>query len=186
MKLTCSQMDVLISFYIEGDLSSALKTQVEDHLKDCSSCRTKFEIIKTMISDLKNNLEINENFSKFKTSTNHTLLKDSKQYNFFKENLSSYLDNELSSEDNIKIKKFTINNLQARKDLEDSYNIRKLMNESFKKAQQDSKQDYSKNILKQLEIEDTVTDIHPAIKLIVAFSILVLTTTALILMTLSV
>ena len=31
MNLTCAQMDVLLSFYIEGELSSALKTQVEEH-----------------------------------------------------------------------------------------------------------------------------------------------------------
>ena len=31
MKITCSQMDVLISFYIEEELSSTLREQVEKH-----------------------------------------------------------------------------------------------------------------------------------------------------------
>ena len=54
MKLTCAQMDVLISFYIDGDLSNNLKSEVEEHLKNCSNCRAKFDIIKSMLSDLKN------------------------------------------------------------------------------------------------------------------------------------
>ena len=60
MKLTCAQMDVLISFYIDGDLSVALKSQVEEHMKKCSVCRAKYEIIKSMLSDLQNNLEMKE------------------------------------------------------------------------------------------------------------------------------
>ena len=31
MEITCTQMDVLISFYIEGDLSKALKEKVDEH-----------------------------------------------------------------------------------------------------------------------------------------------------------
>ena len=58
MKLTCAQMDVLISFYIDGGLSSSLKSQVDEHLKMCPTCRAKFDIIKSMITDLKNNLKL--------------------------------------------------------------------------------------------------------------------------------
>ena len=56
MNITCSQMDVLISFYIDGDLSSNLKKQVEEHMKNCSVCRAKYEIVKSMIEDLKQTL----------------------------------------------------------------------------------------------------------------------------------
>ena len=48
MEITCAQMDVLLSFYIEGDLSKALKIKVEEHLKNCSSCRAKYNIVKGM------------------------------------------------------------------------------------------------------------------------------------------
>ena len=37
MNLTCAQMDVLISFYIDDELSSVLKKQVEEHLKNCAT-----------------------------------------------------------------------------------------------------------------------------------------------------
>lgn len=184
MNLTCTQMDVLISFYIEGDLSASLKMQVEEHLKSCASCRAKFDIIKSMLSDLKKSVNVDSRKNK---NSDFMIKNDSQQYNLFKKELSAYIDNELSSDENIKIKKFTINNPQARKDLQDNYNIRKLMNDSFNKTKFESKQDFSKNILKKLEIDHNENfEIHPAIKILILFTFLVLTLTSAVLISLSV
>ena len=186
MKLTCAQMDVLISFYLEEELSSSLKSQVEEHMKNCATCRAKFEIIKSMLNDLKNSLDLeDENIpakkEEFKTTAT------SKQYRVFKNNLSAYIDNELTNDENIKIKKFTINNESARQDLQDNYNIRKLMNDSFKKVKSDARQDFSRNVLRQLELEEEATlGIHPAIKLLIGFTLAVLVLTSIVLMSLSV
>ena len=105
MKLTCAQMDVLISFYLEGELSSNLKLQVEEHIKNCIGCKAKFEILKTMLTDLKTNLDLDDEklapqSDEFKPKTT------SLQYRVFKNNLSAYIDNELSNDENIKIKKW--------------------------------------------------------------------------------
>ena len=187
MKLTCSQMDVLISFYIDGDLSSNLKSQVEEHLKACATCRTKFDIIKSMLNDLQKTLEIEQEEEKHNNSFSFHTETNSEQYRLFKNNLSAYIDNELSNNENIKIKKFTINNTKARQDLQDSYNIRKLMNDSFRKTKSEVRQDFSKNVIKQLELEEeAVLGIHPVIKLLIAFTILVLILTSFVLISLSV
>lgn len=183
MKLTCTQMDVLISFYIDGDLSKALKNQVEEHLRDCPNCRAKYDIIKSMLADLKNSFDMQEEYAPSEVSSSCT----SQQYRLFKNNLSAYIDNELDTEDNIKIKKFTINNKSARKALEDSYNIKKLMNDSFRKTKSDARHDFSRSVLKQLELEEEATSgFHPAIKLLIAFTISVLVLTTIILFSLSV
>ena len=156
MKLTCSQMDVLITFYIDKELSSNLKSQVEDHLKNCPTCRAKYDIVKSMIIELKNSYE-NNNKTPNKQVKNSKI--SSEQFRLFKNNLSAYVDNEL-------------NNLQARKELEDNYNIRKLMQESFKKSESEAKRDFSKQVLKQLELEEVATSgLHPAIKLLIIFTI---------------
>ncbi len=183
MKLTCTQMDVLISFYIDGDLSKALKNQVEEHLRECPNCRAKYDIIKSMLADLKNSFDMQEEYATSEVSSSCT----SQQYRLFKNNLSAYIDNELDNEDNIKIKKFTINNKNARKALEDSYNIKKLMNDSFRKTKSDARHDFSRSVLKQLELEEEATSgFHPAIKLLIAFTISVLVLTTIILFSLSV
>ena len=114
MKLTCSQMDVLLSFYINGDLSTSLKTQVEEHMSSCASCRAKFDIVKNMLEELKQDLKIDNKTSRLEKE-NHSIT--SEHYRAFSENLSAYIDNELTNEENIKLKKFTINNTTARKDL---------------------------------------------------------------------
>lgn len=182
MKLSCSQMDVLISFYIDGDLSNTLKKEVEAHLKKCPSCKAKFEIIKSMLSDLKNCFDLDKDIEQelnVNTQTEH--------YKLFKNNLSAYIDNELPNEENIKIKKFTISNNNARRDLEESYNLRRLMNDSFKKTKTESRYDFSKNILKQLELDDdNIFGIHPAIKILVGLTIAVLIVTSFILISFSV
>ena len=184
MKLTCSQMDVLLSFYINGDLSTSLKTQVEEHMSSCASCRAKFDIVKNMLEELKQDLKIDNKTSRLEKENRPIT---SEHYRAFSENLSAYIDNELTNEENIKLKKFTINNSTARKDLENAYQLRKLMNDSLKKAKSESKQDFSKNVLKQLELEDEIElGIHPAIKLLIVFTILVLTITAIVLMNLRV
>lgn len=185
MKLTCAQMDVLISFYIDGDLSTSLKAQVEEHIKSCATCRAKFEIIKSMLKDLKQNFDINNEPKE--TKQTYKTPSQSKQYTLFKNDLSAYIDNELSSDENVKIKKFTINNSKAREDLQDCYNIRKLMNDSFKKTKTDTRQDFSRNVLRLLELDDEKqVNLQPAIKLLIFFTITVVLITALVLSSFSI
>ena len=60
------------------------------------------------------------------------------------------------------------------------------MNDSFKKSKSEARQDFSKNVLKQLEIEDeALLCFHPAIKLLIIFTLSVLIFTALVIFSLS-
>lgn len=178
MEITCTQMDVLISFYIEGDLSKVLKGKVEEHLKNCPTCRAKFEIINSLLKDLKESVE-NEQEEALSTIQNS-------QYRLFQNNLSAYVDNELPPEENIKIKKFTINNKKARKELENTYSIRKLMNDSFQKTKSESRQDFSKNVMKQLDMSSEASlGFHPLLKVAIAFVLTVLLLSAIIVFSLT-
>lgn len=180
MKLTCTQMDVLISFYIEGDLSTALKNQVEEHLKSCSTCRAKFDIIKSMIEDLKSCFEEDLTLDS-KNEYPTTVTATSQQYRVFQDNLSAYIDNELNHEDSLKLKKFTINNKNARKELQESYNLRRLMGNSFHKTKYENKQDFTKSTFRQLTLdEETALSLHPGVKLILLFILATITITAVI------
>lgn len=178
MEITCTQMDVLISFYIEGDLSKVLKGKVEEHLKNCPTCRAKFEIINSLLKDLKESVD-NEQEEALSTIQNS-------QYRLFQNNLSAYVDNELPPEENIKIKKFTINNKKARKELENTYSIRKLMNDSFQKTKSESRQDFSKNVMKQLDMSSEASlGFHPLLKVAIAFVMTVLVLSAIIVFSLT-
>ena len=149
MEITCLQMDVLISFYIDGELSDALKAKVEEHLKECSVCRAKLNIISSLFGNAKKKQSSDDE------EVYSTNVHSSHQYRFFKNNLSAYVDNELPEEDNVKIRKYTIANKKARKELEDAYQIRKLMRDSFRKSKTDSKPDFIRRIMKEAELDDT-------------------------------
>ena len=168
MEITCLQMDILISFYIDGDLSESLKSKVENHLANCPACRAKFNIINSLFTDFKKHTNKEEEIC---TANLH----NSKQYHFFKNNLSAYLDNELPEEEYLKMRKYTIGNKKARKDLEDSYHIRKLMKDSFKKSKANSQSDFSKDIIKNIEQnEKSELSFNPLITVAFSFIISVL------------
>ena len=159
-------------------MSKTLKAKVEEHLKTCSVCRAKYDIIKTMLQDLKDSLDENE--PEVVTSATNS------QYRLFQNNLSAYIDNELPPEENIKIKKFTINNKKARKELENTYNIRKLMNDSFHKTKSEFRQDFSKNVMKQLDLNNEANlNFHPVLKVAIAFVATVLILSAIIVFSLT-
>ena len=177
MEITCSQMDVLLSFYIKGDLSNALKKQVEEHLDNCSTCRAKYNIIKDMLNDIKKEVEEDDVLCPVNNKS---------QYRIFQNNLSAYVDNELPADETIKIKIYTINNKKARKDLEDTYSIRRLMSESFNKSKIEAKKDFTKNVIKQLTPQEEYNlSFHPVLKLAFAFILTVLVLSAIIVFSLT-
>ncbi|MBR6127174.1 zf-HC2 domain-containing protein [bacterium] len=166
MEITCSQMDILLSFYIDGELTDTLRERVEKHLNICPTCRAKYNILTSIFKDLNDELESEEY-----PMQSH----EAKQYRAFKSNLSAYVDNELPQDENIKIKKYTINNKKARKDLEETYRIRKLMKDSFRKTKNETKPDFTKSIMKKMN-PDTKSDFifNPLIKVGFAFVMTVL------------
>ena len=181
MKLTCSQMEVLISFYLEGDLSPSLKKQVEEHLEECSLCKTKYNVIEALLGDMQKSVSTLGEYSSQQNFTN------SEQYQLFKTNMSAYIDNELPENEKLKIKKFTISNKCARNELEKSYRIRKLINDSYLKTKNDTKADFTRSTLKQLQLdEENSLNFHPAIKLLIVFTISVLVLSTIVLVSLSV
>lgn len=182
MEITCLQMDVLLSFYIEGDLSNSLRQKVDEHLQNCPACRAKFNIIKSLYTDLQDSLCEEDEFQTKVTPSVH----NSGGARLFNKNMSAYLDNELPSDDNIKIKKLVIKNKDARKNIEDAYRIRKLMNDSFRKTKSEAKFDFTKKILKLLDLEEPdYLVFNPLIKVGFAFVMTVFVLSAIIIFSLS-
>lgn len=155
MSLSCSQMSSLMTFYINNRLEYPLKQMFEQHLENCPSCREKYNTL----------LKIMDNFSKAKEIIDNM---DFAQYSEFEEelekenekdyvlvqNLSAYSDNELSADESLKVKKYIISNSSARKTLEEFYALKKLLNNSFEKSSNKFKEDYSKCIMKQLDLKE--------------------------------
>lgn len=167
--LTCTQVSALLSFYIEDKLSVQLKQFVESHLEVCPSCRAKLEALTNMVNSLK---EIHEKIATIKSRESNEGSQTISQNDEFKENLSAYVDNELSDEDNLKVKKYIVSNPKARKDLETMYNLRKALQNSFDKAKNDVREDYSKYILKRIDIQEEIYGPDSFAKVVALFIII--------------
>ena len=91
--LNCNQVVTLLTFYIEGKLSHKLSANLEYHLSVCKECREKYIKLKKILdnfNEIKKQIASNDDIDEdgYKTP----------QYDIFKQNLSAYVDNELSDE----------------------------------------------------------------------------------------
>ena len=129
INFTCSQVETLISYYIEGKLAPSLVRFVSEHLKNCSKCKKKFEQMQNVLTEY--------NKPKTQREPDKELIGS----------LSAYMDNELDTSENVKIKKMTISNPSARQKLESMYKYQKLIHNAYEKTKNDIKFDYSKNIM---------------------------------------
>ena len=154
-ELNCNQVITLLTFYIENKLSPKLSANLEYHLSICPRCREKYMKLRKIL----------QNFSEIKARVNSDSRDfpeeeyNTPQYKVFKENLSAYVDNELSNDDNIRIKKIAIANPLARKDLENVYSFKQLLQSSFNRTKNNMKNDYTSKILNKLSIpNEQLTD----------------------------
>lgn len=168
MNLTCTQVSALLSFYIDDKLSSQLKQFVEAHLEICPSCRAKLEALKCMVNSLK---EVHKKLESIKEEES---LLPSPQYDAFKTNLSAYIDNELDDEENIKVKKYIVSNPKARKELENLYQLRKVLQNSFEKTKNESKSDFSKYVLKRIDIQEEIYGPDSFAKVVAIFALILI------------
>ncbi len=161
-ELTCNQVSALISFYIKGKLNPKLKEYVDLHLEKCPACRKKIDDLNKILNKFNNNT----------TEPEQPQEEETLSYEF-RNRLSAYVDNELESHENIIMKKMTISNPTARKELESMYKFQKAMGSAYNKTKNDFKYDYSKDILHKLQDgrEYTTTYFY---KLMILFTVLVM------------
>ncbi len=162
-ELTCNQVIALMSFYVDDKLNSRLKEYVDEHLRRCPKCREVYMQSKKIVKHILTLTDTQDDNNPFYT----------KQYEDFKHNLSAYIDNELSENESLRIKKIAITNPLARKDLEDMYNFKKLLHNSFDKTRTEWKNDCSKAIINRLNKTENLISKDPFYKLIGAFTALI-------------
>ena len=173
MDLSCSQVEMLLSFYFDGELKENLRAKVEEHLEVCPTCKEKYRILTELLTGLREGVAevaMRQNFG------DTTVLPDTgeKVQSDYKESLSAYVDNELDDEENIRVKKLTINNKKARKYLEDSYALKHVLKSAYDKSLSEMKKDYTKNVLSSLDLEGQEYTLNPFVKVLAILSAIAL------------
>src|SRR5574344_967151 len=165
-KLTCSQVSALLSYYIEDKLNDELKQFVCAHLQVCPNCRAKYDALKDMMESLE---VIRENLSKFESVTAVNKEQDWEQ----NLKISSYIDNELNDEENLRVKRNIISNPVSREKFEKMNTIRKLMKEAFNRTKNEEKFDYTKEIMSQLDLREEIYNDFTFARIVTIFAILI-------------
>lgn len=162
MKLTCGQFEGLITFYIDGDLSNSLKHAFEEHLAECSGCAMKFKVIRSIISDIK---------GAYKKIISDNCPTEDKQPSVQLSNpvitasevslmeLSAYVDNELSDEGNIRIRRNIVSKPKIRGKIEKLYKLKKIMHNSFDEQKNKMKTDFSKEVVRTVNNDITARQV---------------------------
>lgn len=157
MKITCSQFEGLISFYLNDELSDNLKQAFEEHLHTCPSCHIRFNMLSSIINELKDaytQIISEENYDDIaclEIGQDETEEDSDPQSS----DLSAYIDNELNDEYSVKMRRNIIAKPKLRKKLEKMYNLRKIISNSFDEQKNKLRTDYSKDIIKSLNMQSS-------------------------------
>lgn len=145
---TCKKVTALLALYIDNKLDQNLRGFVSQHLEVCPECYKKYVTLKQLISELR---------AAYKDLLNDTKAQEKKtqfnikEYEKFHTNLSAYFDNELPLNESVNMKKYMIKFPNARKNLEEMYNLHNAINSSVICIQKSFNDDYSKIICYRIQ-----------------------------------
>jgi len=135
--LNCNQVSALINFYIEGKLSPRLCEYIERHLDKCPHCKEKIRKLREILNKYRTASKIPQQVANVDYSMIHKL--------------SAYVDNELDNNENIKVKKMTISNPQARQELETLYKFKKAIHSAYERTKNNTKFDCTRDVMAKLQ-----------------------------------
>lgn len=173
MTLTCNQMNTLLPLYVNQKLNKTMSKFVEMHLDMCPKCRAKYETLKNAFYELSMVIDYVSAINSSKADTENKIMIKNKTRSLI-QYLSPYIDNELSDEDSLRVKKYIVTNLEARKALDNMYKLKKAIYECFEKSKNQIKKDYSKLIIKRLNFQEELEHDDSALRLIPIVSVLLL------------
>ena len=164
-KMACNQVTALLSYYINGKVSAQITYFIEQHLKRCKTCRARYEVLLKAITDIRDVKTQMENIELKKcvpvTANSIT----------FSEKMSAYLDNELSDEESLRFRRYAIANPLVREELEGMFKVKNAMNTSFERTKSDLKEDFTKNVMDEVKMEELIYEQEPLILKVLAIFI---------------
>ncbi len=171
--LICKKVTSMMSLYIDDRLNEEHKAFVEEHFKNCPSCYQKYKEMKNIIENLKlsyekiiNKVEDIETISLFNI----------REYEKFYNNISAYIDNELSYEEGVEFRKYLLKSKSARADLKSIYALESNIRDSVSSCIENSNVNLSKKIIKVIKEENYTAPDRYFIKIAAVFTLFLVTT----------
>jgi hypothetical protein len=139
----------------------------------CGECYKKYLEMKSVISNLQ--FEYKKLKDELAAADNDNTF-NIREYENFYNNISPYIDNELSYEDSIKFRRYLMNSKSARGELANAYGLRNNILQSVNTLKNNLNINFSKKIIKQLKKEtpDSFEEMYKKAAIAIGFSVLIL------------
>lgn len=174
--LTCKKVTSMMSLYIDDRLNDEHKEFVENHFQKCPLCFQKYKDMKNIIENLKLSYE---KILKQVEGIETVNLFNIREYEKFYNNLSAYIDNELTYEESIEVRKYLLKSKAARIDLRNSYNLESQIQDSISNFINNSNVNLSKKVIKALKEERKPINNYVYLKVAIISGLLMFTSSLL-------
>lgn len=169
---TCKKVTSMMSLYIDDRLNDEHKLFVEEHFQKCPECFKKYQEMKNIIENLKLSYE---KILKEVEGIETVNLFNIREYEKFYNNISAYIDNELSYEESIEFRKYLLKSKAGRLDLRNHYGLKNHIQDSISECINNLDINLSKKVIKNLKDENETTNHNAFLKVAILSGFLLVT-----------
>ena len=143
----CKKVSSMLSLFIDDRVSINEKIFIEEHLKNCVSCRKKYMYLKSLIKNLKESYRQVVALSVSKQKRSGFSIHEHQK---FMSQISPYVDNELEGAECFEFRKYLMQSKSAQKELKNTYIIQKLLKSSYNQTLKKTPQQISSMVMAQI------------------------------------
>ena len=147
-KAICKKVSSMLSLYIDDKVTEEERYFIEEHLSECRECHKKYIYLKSLIKSLKDSYKLVMDLALKKQKQESFSIKEHEK---FLDNLSPYVDNELSALESYEFRKYLTKSKPAQKELKNTYLLQKKLRTTFEKTAQKADFDISAKVINYLK-----------------------------------
>lgn len=147
-KAICKKVSSMLSLYIDDKVTEQERFFIEDHLSQCKECHKKYVYLKSLIKNLKDSYKQIVDLALKKQKQESFSIREHEK---FLENISPYVDNELSALECFEFRKYLIKSKSAQKELKNTYLLQKNLRLAFDKTGKKASLNVTPAIMKDIK-----------------------------------
>lgn len=150
-KAICRKVSSMLSLYIDNKVTYQERSFIEDHLANCNECYKKYIYLKSLIKNLKDSYKQVVEFARKKQKQTMFSIREHEK---FTENLSPYVDNELSAQECFEFRKYLIKSKTAQNELKNLYIMQKEMRAAYDNTKKKASSEISKYVMNSIKSKE--------------------------------
>lgn len=148
----CKKVSSMLSLYIDNKVTYQERAFIEDHLANCEECHKKYIYLKSLIKNLKDSYrQVVELAQRKQKQATFSI----REHEKFIENLSPYVDNELSAQDCFEFRKYLMKSKSAQTELKNTYIMQKEMRIAFDKTKKKTSPELTRYVMNSLRNKES-------------------------------